>query len=257
MKKIKLYTFGSRSYRCIQEMYFEPSLQDDYEIIAEGYENQDYVEGAAYGTAEFNDAMILKTDLILRAIRENWGEIFIYSDVDVQFFRPTKDMVLKLMRGRDLVIQRDSPLGFVCAGFFAARGNRKNLRLWEKIRQRAAEDRTTNDQIILNDILWKRAGCIPFGVKRVMDFWKRRSRSHDRFESYDFFGNAFGVRWTYLPARFYSGGNVRHQHWNPGDRMDIPADIVMHHANWTYGIANKMAQLQYVRHWVEQERVPS
>ena len=35
--------------------------------------------------------------------------------------------------------------------------------------------------------------------------------------------------------------------WEPGCELNIPQDIVMHHANWTIGIENKIAQLQYVR----------
>jgi len=29
--------------------------------------------------------------------------------------------------------------------------------------------------------------------------------------------------------------------------MLVPKDIVMHHANWTVGIKNKIAQLEYLR----------
>jgi hypothetical protein len=56
-----------------------------------------------------------------------------------------------------------------------------------------------------------------------------------------------GARWRYLPRSFYTPGMSRRAVWRPGDPVHPPRDIEMHHANWTLGIAHKIAQLEAVR----------
>ena len=59
--------------------------------------------------------------------------------------------------------------------------------------------------------------------------------------------NPYNVTWDYLPDIFFGGGTFTGCEWTPGKRLTIPQGIVMHHANWTKGISNKIAQLLYVK----------
>ena len=53
--------------------------------------------------------VVRKVETILRAIRENWGRVFIWSDVDVQFFGPIGAWAEAATRELDIVFQVDAP----------------------------------------------------------------------------------------------------------------------------------------------------
>lgn len=219
--KIPLYAFYTPSHQKLKDEWFLPSLKDDFDLHIT-YSPQ---EGKGeFGQQDYLQAMLKKVDLIIDAIKQNYNGIFIYCDVDIQFFKPVKKILLNNLQGYDLLIQRDSPDGKVCAGFFIARANKIMLKLWLKIKEEMIQDNFYDDQTILNTILLR----------------KRRE---------------FPVVWNYLPTMFMSGGTFTGKHWKPGDELFVPHDIVMHHANWTIGIPHKIAQLEYVKKIVQARTV--
>jgi hypothetical protein len=212
--KIKLYAFYTPSHAYMKDRWFLPSLKDDYELILEEFDQE--CPSATIMQTGWNSIMIHKIDLIIKGIKENWGKVFIHSDVDIQFFRPTKEIILQAMRDKDMVIQRDDPYGEVCAGFFACRGNEKTLKLWQKIRENVLmPGNKAHDQDWLNSLIYR--------------------------------SNPFNIAWDYLPNDFMGGGTMTAKLWLPGKELPIPKTIAMHHANYTFGVDNKIAQLTYVK----------
>ena len=213
-EKIKMYIFYTPSHVEMLEKFFLPSLtaHDDYEIISEVYEQQ--CESGEFMKAGWIETMHHKVDLVIRAIKENWGKVFVHADVDIQFFGPTQEIICKAMEGKDLVIQQDDPYGLMCAGFFACRGNEKTLKLWQTIKRVMNEE--IHDQDVLNVLVRKR-------------------------------NDQFNIVWDYLPrTQFCGGGSFTGKHWEPGLALQVPEDLRMHHANYTYGIENKLKELEYV-----------
>lgn len=220
--KIKLYAFYTPSHEILKDKFFLPSIQDDFEIILEFGEQT--CASARFMNEGWTDTTLRKVELIIKAIEENWGEIFIFSDVDIQFFAPIQEIILTLMEGKDIIMQRNNPEGVLCTGFFACRGNEKTLRLWKDVKKMMQKNKLTSDQISFNR-------CI-----------KKKSKK-----------NPYGLMWDYLPSAFFGAGTLAAYPgylWKPGKKLDIPHDIMMHHANWTRGIKNKIAQLKYVRNQV-------
>jgi len=85
MKKLKVYTIYSDSHRILFEEYFVPSLKNtDLELHA--YKTKQFGSGE-FGTHNFAKAVLDKINIIIRAVEENDGDIFIYSDVDIIFFK--------------------------------------------------------------------------------------------------------------------------------------------------------------------------
>ncbi len=212
---IKLYSFYTSSHKILKDKWFGPTIKDDFEVIIDCYK-QDCPSGV-YMTAGWKKSMGRKVNLILRAIEENWGKIFIYSDIDIQFFRSMKRHILKAMKGNDMVFQRDRPSGTVCAGFIVCRANEKTLRLFKAIRQYMI-DNDLSDQKTLNHLL----------------------RKTDLFTD---------IKWAHLPETFFAAATLLHEkpNWYPGKVLKIPRDIILHHANWVGGVQRKIAQLSYVR----------
>ena len=220
---MKLYALYTPSHEILKNDFFLPSIQDDFEIIFEFAPQT--CSSVTFMKEGWTDTTIKKVDLIIRAIKENWGKVFIFSDVDIQFFAPIEDVINVLMKDKDIVMQRNNPEGVLCTGFFACRANKQTLHLWEDVKKAMEKDKSSSDQITFNR-------CI-----------KKKSKK-----------NPYGVRWEYLPNEFFGGGTLTGKLWLPGDRLPIPKNIVMHHANWTRGIKNKIAQLVYVRTKVLQSK---
>jgi len=218
--KIKMYGCYSESHEKMKDKYFLPSIKDDYFLILEKI-SQDCPTGEfeSYGWVE---TMKKKTSLILRAIKENMGGFFVYTDVDLQFFGATKNLLLSLIEGKDVLFQRENYIndevgGKYCTGFFICRGNERTLNLFEDIYKKVVEQ-NRNEQFILNNIIGK---------------------------------NVHNVKHGFLPDCFFTPGIVYGKDgtylWEPGKDMDIPENILVHHANWTKGTENKLKQLEYVR----------
>ncbi|MFA5261555.1 MAG: putative nucleotide-diphospho-sugar transferase [Candidatus Omnitrophota bacterium] len=221
MKLISLYT---ESHRVFKDNWFLPSLKDDYEVDMSFCEEQ----GGAYMEESWRRAVAFKVETIIRGIRNNWGEIFVYSDVDIQFFQPTKALLLDAIEGQDIVCQRDDPYGYLCAGFWAARANQRVLRLWENIRNSLQD--VWDDQKLMNQfLLMGRKGKLKYALKNLTGW----------------------CRYAYLPDTFYGGGTITGKHWVEGLDLPVPEGIVLHHANYVEGIGRKIAQLEYVKQVVE------
>lgn len=218
--RIKLYALYTPSHAILKDNYFLPSIRDDFEIILEKAEQT--CSSTQFMSAGWTETTIKKVDLIIRAIKENWGSLFIFSDVDIQFFAPIQDTLLLLMKDNDIIMQKNNPEGVLCTGFFMCRGNEKTLRLWTDVKNFMEEHSEYSDQISFNK-------CI-----------KRNSKK-----------NPYDISWSYLPDIFFGGGTLTGTFWKPGKTLPIPQGIVMHHANWTKGIKNKIAQLEYVRKYVK------
>jgi hypothetical protein len=218
-EKMKLYALYTPSHEVLKDQFFLPSIQDDFDVICEFCDQT--CPTAGFMSEGWTQTTMRKVDLIIRAIHENWGKIFIFSDVDIQFFNSIHDTILMLMQDKDLVMQKNNPEGVLCTGFFACRGNEKTLHLWTDVKKTMQKKQLQSDQISFNQ-------CI-----------KRRSKK-----------NPYNVVWSYLPDTFFGGGTLTGYMWLPGQILPIPHDIIIHHANWTKGVKNKIAQLTYVRNHV-------
>jgi len=209
--RVKLYTCYTDSHEVLFKEWFLPSIQDDYDIVVKKFEQT--CQSAKFLEKGWKDTTLKKVDLIIQAVKETMGAVFIWSDPDIQFFTKTKDILLRALEGHDIVCQR---IGFglngVCSGFFICHSNKRTLELWKSVKRRMLNS-PGSDQASLNYCL----------------------RHHE------------DVKWGCLPKEFYNGGLLTGKHWSQGDVIPVPEDICLHHANWTIGIENKIAQLKYVR----------
>lgn len=206
---MRLYGLYTPSHERLKEDWFLASLKDAYEICLTRY---DSIYGGAYRQPQWSKAIKKKSEVILQAIQDNWNNLFVYSDVDVQFFGPTEAKLIAEAEGRDIVCQVDHLTDAnLCAGFFICRGNRKTLELWTRVRK-----------------------CL-----------KKEGRDQGAFNR--LLRNMREIKYGALPLCFFGGGSFSGRIWEPGDDLFVPADAVMHHANWTVGIANKIEQLKYVK----------
>lgn len=246
---MKLYVVYTASHAKLYHEWFLPSLKDPFDLRVCEMDEQFSTTGN-YMSEGWIKTMQVKVDLILNAIRENPGKIFFHSDVDVVFFKPIQNELEQFMRGSDMAVMRDSQEGHLCAGFFAGRGNERMLKLWSAIRENLVPGASMHDQHWLNEFLLRRGNFISAKLKgmasRILSWGL-----FPRHAANPLLSNPFGVRWRYLPDSYRC---PRGTFWQPNEPLDVPQNIAVHHANWTVGIENKIAQLQYVCDVVEKRK---
>ncbi len=220
-EKMKLYAIYTPSHAILKDEWFLPSIQDDFDIVIKFHEQ--ICPSGIFMSSGWAQTTIKKIELIIRAIEENWGKIFIFSDVDIQFFAPIQNKIEQLMGDNDMLIQRDNPKGTLCTGFFACRGNEKNLQLW------------------------KNAYVLMLNNKKIRDDQEALNICLNNPRNGKDKKNKYNVIWDYLPVIFFGGGSLTGYGWSAGKNWPIPENIVMHHANFTKGVENKIKQLKHVR----------
>jgi len=212
---MKLVGVYSSSHETFKDEWFLRTLKDDYEVClypseARGHGN--------YMEADWQQAVRFKSAKIIETIQKNWGEVFVYSDMDVLFVGPTKTTIQSCLNGKDIVCQLDDPGGNLCTGFFAIRANDVTLKLWQQVqRATACEGR---DQFAFNRLV-------------------RAMRE---------------VRAGYLPPSFFGMGTFTGRQFPEASRIYIPANPVMFHANFTIGVEQKTALLDRAQRIITRHR---
>jgi MoaA/NifB/PqqE/SkfB family radical SAM enzyme len=204
---MKLITVCSASHDTLKDTWFLPTLQDDYDVRTFPCD----VQGpGTYLQDDWTRAVVFKSATIVNAIEQNWGDVFVYSDVDVTFFAPTKTTILERLGDKDIVCQLDDPSGTLCTGFFGIRANKATLGLWRSVHHAVARER--RDQFAFNRFV-------------------RESRD---------------LRVGYLPRTFFGPGTFAGRLVHAHERVYVPAAAVMFHANYTIGVDNKLRLLSQV-----------
>lgn len=171
-----------------------------------------------YESPGFKQTMLAKLEL-LQDMAENSIEPIMYVDADVQFFGDLRGAIVDALARRSIVFQHDGLDGdrgeIACAGMVAftpCLATRIFISSWA---QEVEFSEVENDQPALNTLL-----------RREPTNW-----------------------WGLLnPNEFFGGGTHGNPGlWRPGMPIAVPAAPLVHHANYTIGVPNKIAQLNAVR----------
>jgi hypothetical protein len=214
---MKIYTFFTETHKELLYNFFLPSLynQEDTDVVIKKLP-QDCRDGE-YGHDGWFTTMIKKVEYHIQSCKENYGETFIYSDCDVQFLKPFVSTLVDELGNYDIACQDDvhpyMDRNTYCAGFFICKSNDRTLAFFEKILSdmiNRGESPNYNDQAALNE-------------------------------------NLSMVKYLSLSHKFYTTAQTTHMLWDNNYNINIPTDILVHHANWTHGVSNKIKLLNFVR----------
>lgn len=213
---MKLYTCFTPSHRPLLEQHFLPSLPAEFmhDKLRPKQIEQRSVTGE-FGSSGFQATCLDKVDVILEALRTE-TEPFLFSDVDVRFYGPVVDDLLKCLGDADMAFQWDGPRGRECTGFMVLRPSPKLLRFWENVGDRMVDKDMMDQDAVHTELDWAKKWHGDKLIKTVI-----------------------------LPERYWTFGR-NDKHWKPGMRVNPPADMLVHHANWTVGVENKLRLLEAV-----------
>jgi hypothetical protein len=218
---MKIYTTFSESHKPLFEKYFLPSYKEqnkgkDFSLYVS--EMDQISENGSYSTVGFRESTSDKLKVIIQAISDNMGERIIYCDPDIQFFNGFKEDILKyntLQPEVDIFCQCDTPRCpenvILCTGFMVLTCTQKLKTVFEN------------------------------ALTHIDKF------EHDQY-AFNYFAKK-ALNWRILPEEkyytiAYNTGNVV---WNGEEYNNIPDGIIMHHANWTVGVNNKLKLLEYIK----------
>jgi len=213
---MKLYTCYSDSHKEIYEDYFLKSFNDcglnkSFDLDVTRIEQHG---SGNWGSEGFNAATVDKVLIHERAVQENIGKHFIFSDCDVQFFGDFKEDILGHTSDElDIIFQGDC--GTICSGFFIAKGSEKLARFFNLIRHETPKHSGPwhlDEQAAINE-------------------------------------HCHQISHSLLPDdKYFNISSVTGcQGWQEGREYNLPNNMLIHHANWTVGVHNKMKMMKYIR----------
>jgi len=219
-----IYVIYSASHNILFDRWFLPTLKDNYRVIS--IHPEQLCPTGEFRSTGWSDITLKKVEGIIQAIHEHWGSIFLVSDPDIQFFKPTWPEASQLIKDYDIAFQAYYPRGRgpgkprnICTGFIVCRANNRTLQLWQDVATYIKQHRghpTANDQDPLEGLLRQK---------------------------YD--GEL--IKWGYFSDAFRGGETLPGKHWEPGNHIKLERNIILHHATFTVGIKNKIKQLEYIR----------
>lgn len=180
-EKIKLYSVYTDETEALKSIFLK-SVKDDWEI------NIGYWGKAGEGRGDFRSPgwykiVKKKIEFLIDKVRENWENVIIWSDIDLQFFGNSSDLINRAIVDKDMLFLSEHwPEKEINSGFFVMRCNSKTLSFLELVLRAKIEDLDFGDQSAINDIL-----------------------------KY----NEIGVKWDILPSQFWA------QSHSPNPPLDV------------------------------------
>jgi len=225
--KIKAYTLFTDSHKPFLVDYFLPTFPFCKDIDLTILYRPQHCKSASFETEGFRETTRDKVKGFIEGIEScGDGDIFMFIDVDIQFFGSFYTDIVHSIKDKDAVFQNDV-FGGVNTGFFAVKNNKKVRSFFKTVLGNL--DSFSQEQALANYLL----------------------NNSSQFPS-------IAIDWSFLPARYWTYGHIAAQpgkepntyrgSWTPGaEDFCVPSDIVIHHANWTAGVDNKIKLLEIVK----------
>ena len=197
------------------EDYLKPSASEEYSIKPIFFDKQLSASGE-YKLGGWRETQYNKVLAWIEAVRENMGNIIVCADVDVQFLKPSSVFLEEFLHSSDIAFQTNKieDETRICSGFFVCRCSLQTLNFFEIVAKR------------LKAIMHEAGGGEQYVMQDLID-----------------------EGWLQLNIKMIPRNKV----WNPGRKfekledLDIPKEIMVHHANWTEGTRNKTEQMDFVQ----------
>lgn len=142
---MNLYSIFTPSHRDMYENYFLTSIPDEFKLHVKEIP-QECPTGSFY-QAGWDKTCFRKVEFFEEICKENFGDMFIFSDVDIQFFGNFKNEMIEELGDCDIACQDD--ITTFSSGFFICKCNDTTLKMFQNMKEfYNREDQTSlNDQI--------------------------------------------------------------------------------------------------------------
>lgn len=213
---MKIYTFYTESHKSLLENFFIPSLfkYESPSLVVENLTQK--CQTATYMKQGWLETMMDKVNLIIKAIKDNYGNVFIYSDCDIIFCNQFVKDCLDKLNNKDIVFQTDN-VSDACCGFMVISANKNSYNFFNLILQNIHKYK--DDQAPINEYL----------------------KNQETPITYNLLDNLYYNLYFDLKGKALN--------WDPfKDQLpNIPSNIKIFHANWIIGIEKKYKTLELIQ----------
>ncbi|NDG53168.1 MAG: hypothetical protein EBY39_09125 [Flavobacteriia bacterium] len=219
---MKLYCFFTPSHEPFYKEWLLPSAKKEYDVIPIKHKKQISVS-SEYRKSGWRETQYHKVLAWKKAVEENMGDLIICCDVDIQFIAESKAFLTQAIGNNDIAFQQNFRGGPVCSGFFICRCSLQTQNFLDIVSRR------------LKAIMREDGGGEQYEMQKLLS-----------------------EKWFKLNVVKLSYDKV----WCPGAKyeslseLNVPKDILVHHANWTEGQENKIDQLEHVKSLTIQQNTP-
>ena len=162
MKKDKIVVTGiyTNSYKDVVNLQIH-SCKDDYKFDYRYITDEEWQNAKTSKDFAFWGGNIIKTQLVIDKIKENFGGILLVCDADLIFLKPTEKQIRKELKHFDTLFlqerfdkkhQYEKAKANINIGFVAIKCNERNLNFWEEVQAKTQQTHGW-DQEIANEIL--------------------------------------------------------------------------------------------------------
>lgn len=200
---MKLLTCFTESHKVFLNQFLQSLDCNGLDIILR--EHSQECRTGEFASEGWNITTRRKFEFILDCLEMTVAdEAFIFSDIDIQYYKSPKLFCDQVLSECDIAFQNDY-YGHACTGFFYAKNNNKVKNLLNISIENI--DKFRDDQEVVNHLLQNQK---------------------------------IDINYKLLPKEFFTYG-MYYSHWDPSKKeFKVPQNMVMHHANWVIGIDNKL-----------------
>jgi hypothetical protein len=162
---VKVFGVYSEENRTLKDEWFLKTLSDDFELNFKLLGSNCGKE-VGFSSDYWFSALRKRHEYVCQAIRDNFGEIILCVDLDIQFFGQCLPIIKETIAKKDIVFQSEHwpPTGEINAGFVAIRCNDKTLYFYTMIAKMEFEKMPLGDQSAINRLLREKSNNIKWGV---------------------------------------------------------------------------------------------
>lgn len=161
---MKLFFSFNEDYKEITDIFLS-SMNDDFELMPvekDNFKSKWKLGGGLEGAAMKKEVL----DFAFENTKKD--EIFVVSDTDIKFYKPSIKIIIQEIKNYDILFQKEHNKVRVNMGFMAMRNNPLIKKFWEDV-YKACFEKKTWDQRIANDYLH---GGYKLNWSRMSDaFW--------------------------------------------------------------------------------------
>jgi hypothetical protein len=229
---MKIYTVFTISHYSMFQDYFIKSFPFEEELELVVKFKPQVCPTSEFQSEGWRSTMEYKVQCFIDAAYETKeGECFIFSDPDIQFFKPFYKDLIRELGDFDAAFQNDYG-GGVNTGFFIMRSTPKTRAFLKTVKGNL--HLFPEEQVCFNHLIQNF-----YQYPKIAYKWKMLPREY----------------WTYGEKAIQRAANGQpFSTWQEGQDFDIPKDIIIHHANWTTPFSNKIKLLDLVKNKYDESR---
>lgn len=222
---MKIYTVFTESHYEMFKDYFIKTFPFDSNLELVVKFKPQICPSSEFQSEGWRDTMMYKVQCFIDAAYETKdGECFMFSDPDIQFFKPFSQDIINYLGDYDAAFQNDYG-GGVNTGFFIMRSTSKTRAFLKTVQGNLHQ--FPEEQVCFNHLI-------------------------QNFNNYP----KIAFRAKFLPKEYWTYGELALHRatsdnqagtWQGHEEFDIPENIVIHHSNWTVPFSNKIKLLDVVR----------